>query len=165
MRLAQLNVAHARFPMDDPRMEGFTGRINAINTIADRSDGFIWRLVDDDETLDGAVNLRLPDDDKALVNMSLWRDMESLYQFVYKTVHVQLIQDRGNWFEAITQQHMALWWVADAHVPTLAEAAARLASLREQGPTPKAFDFDHPFDPEGELWKDPLEMRRSTNAR
>ena len=45
--LAQLNVGHARFPTDDPRMAEFMGALDAVNALAERSPGFVWRLQSD----------------------------------------------------------------------------------------------------------------------
>ena len=82
MQLAQLNIAEALYDADDARMDGFTGRIEVINALADRSPGFIWRLVDDDET-DGALSLRMEGEgDYTLVNMSVWASIENLFGFI-----------------------------------------------------------------------------------
>jgi len=45
VQLAQLNIAEALYGAEDGRMDGFTGRIDTINALADRAHGFIWRLV------------------------------------------------------------------------------------------------------------------------
>lgn len=42
--LAQINVSVSRYDLDDSRFEGFTRRIDAVNAIAERADGFVWRL-------------------------------------------------------------------------------------------------------------------------
>lgn len=150
MQLAQLNIAESRFPMDDSRMLPFTGRINAINAMADRSDGFIWRLTDDDPDMDGALNLTLPGDDNALVNMSVWTSLERLFGFVYKTAHAKVMTDNRDNFEDLAANHFVLWWVEDGHIPALTEAAQRLTHLREHGPSPYAFTFQVPFSESGE---------------
>lgn len=149
MQLAQLNVAESLYPVDDPRMIGFTGRIDVINALAERAPGFIWRLVDDNEEIDGALDLRLPGSETTLVNMSVWENVESLYHFVYKTAHAKVMKDRKDWFVTPTEQFMVLWWVADDHQPDRDEARAKLDYLRENGPTPDAFTFQIPFDETG----------------
>ena len=40
-----------------------------------------------------------------------------------------------------------LWWIPAGQVPTIEEAKARLAHLRDHGPTPAAFTFKRRFDP------------------
>lgn len=149
MQLAQLNIADGVVDMDHPQMARFTGRIDAINALADRADGFVWRLTDDDESVDGALSLRLPDDERALVNMSVWRDIDTLFAFVYKTAHAKVMVDNRDNFHDMPQSHMVLWWVDDGHIPTLLEAKSRLDMLRQYGPSPKAFDFNTPFDATG----------------
>ncbi len=150
MQLAQLNIAEGVISMDDPKMLPFTGRIDAINAMADRADGFIWRLTDEDEDVDGALSLRLPGDDQTLVNMSVWRDMESLFGFVYKTAHAKvMVANRENFID-MPKQHMVLWWVEDGHIPTLTEAKAKLDAIRANGPSPQGFDFNTPFSASGQ---------------
>ncbi|MDJ0920832.1 MAG: DUF3291 domain-containing protein [Henriciella sp.] len=149
MQLAQLNVAEALYPMDDPRMDGFTGPIEVINALAERSPGFVWRLEDDSER-DGALDLRLPGETDVLVNMSVWDDVDSLYHFVYKTAHAKLIRQREDWFVPMTQAILVLWWVPDGHIPDLHEANERLQHFRANGPTPHAFSFNLPFDEAGQ---------------
>ena len=45
---------------------------------------------------------------------------------------------------------MVLWWVEPGHIPSVAEAIERLERLRRDGPTPAAFTFRTPFDPEAD---------------
>ena len=45
--LAQLNIGRLRFPLDDPRMADFVDNLARVNAIADRAEGFVWRLQDD----------------------------------------------------------------------------------------------------------------------
>jgi len=110
VQLAQLNIAQGVAAMDDPQMQPFTGRIDAINGMADRADGFVWRLTDEDGDIDGALSLRLPDDEQTLVNMSVWRDIESLFGFVYKTAHAKVMTSNRDNFVTMPKQHMVLWY-------------------------------------------------------
>lgn len=149
MQLAQLNIAEAQYAVEDSRMEGFTGRVDFINAMADRSAGFIWRLKDDDAT-DGALSLRMEGmNDFTLVNMSVWTDVESLFQFVYKTAHAKVMQGKAEWFNPMSRNHMVLWWIEDGHIPSLDEAKEKLDAIRANGPSPEAFDFQTPFSEDG----------------
>ena len=84
-----------------------------------------------------------------LVNMSVWDDLESLRAFTYDTAHAAILRRRKEWFDAMTERHMVLWWIPAGHEPTLAEAEERLSRLRESGPTAEAFTFREPFDAPG----------------
>lgn len=130
-------------------MMPFTGRIDAINTLADRAPGFIWRLTDDDGDVDGALNLRLPGDENTLVNMSVWDSTESLFSFVYKTAHAKVMTNNRDNFTPFTSNHLVLWWVEEGHIPNLVEAKEKLDHLRAHGPSPAAFTFKIPFSETG----------------
>jgi hypothetical protein len=67
--VAQVNVGRVKAPLEDIRMAGFVTRLDEINALADHSPGFVWRL----QTSEGnATYLRPYDDDRILVNMSVW---------------------------------------------------------------------------------------------
>lgn len=149
MHLAQLNIARSLHPMDDPRMDGFTGRVNEINALADRTPGFVWRMVDDDDSLDGALSLRLPGDMHTLVNMSVWENIENLSNFIYQTAHKKVMKSNRDNFEKMSESHYVLWWIEKGHIPSLAEAKVRLDQFRAHGPAPAAFNFKTAFDAEG----------------
>jgi len=147
--LAELNIAEAFFPMDDPRMHGFTSRINTVNAMADRAGGFVWRLVDDDPDSDGAISLRPFENENMLVNMSVWEDVPSLYHFVYKTVHTKVMDGKPKWFAHLKSHNTVMWWVKAGHIPTLAEAKEKLALLDADGPSAAAFNFKDCYTPQG----------------
>lgn len=156
MQLAQLNIADAKFETEQPEMHGFTSRIDVINALADRSPGFVWRLVDDGPE-DGALSLRLEGHGPmTLVNMSVWESVEALYHFIYQTAHAKVMRDKGDWFDPMPKIHMVLWWVDDGHIPDLDEARAKLDLIRTAGPTPDAFSFTCPFDKDGTPMTPPM---------
>ncbi|MNO07514.1 hypothetical protein D3C81_2297360 [compost metagenome] len=58
-----------------------------------------------------------------------------------------------------------LWWVPKGHRPDVQEAAARLARLRETGPTPEAFTFRQTFlAPDRSMPFAPFEQERESQA-
>ncbi|PHR93351.1 MAG: hypothetical protein COA69_05285 [Robiginitomaculum sp.] len=143
--LAELNIAEAIYPMDDVRMDGFTSRIDAVNALADRADGFVWRLIDDNSELGGALSLRPFPNPNMLVNMSVWQDVQSLYDFVYKTVHTKVMDGKPAWFSHLKSHSTVMWWVPIGHVPSLEEAKEKLALLDNIGPSKDAFSFEQAF--------------------
>lgn len=144
--LAQLNIGVIRAPMDSPVMEGFASNLDRINTLAEATPGFVWRL----QTEEGdATAIRPFNDPNMLVNMSVWRDVESLNAYVYNSAHVELMRRRREWFERMTEAYLVLWWVPQGHRPSIKEAVERLRLLRAQGPSEHAFTFRQPFPPPG----------------
>jgi len=136
--LAQVNIARMLAPLTDPRMAGFVAGLDAINTLADSSPGFLWRL----QTPEGnATDIRPFEDDLIIVNLSLWASLADLSAFVYKSRHRQVLQQRQQWFQRFNGPYVALWWVPSGHIPTVEEAKERLAYLSGHGETPHAFSF------------------------
>ncbi|MFL5895165.1 MAG: DUF3291 domain-containing protein [Thermoleophilaceae bacterium] len=142
LHVAQLNIARAKAPIDDPLLADFMALLEPVNALADRSPGFVWRL--QDETGD-ATSIRAFGDDRLIVNMSVWESVEDLRAFVYKGLHVEVFRRRREWFDRFASMHLVLWWVEAGTVPTLDEAKARLDHLDAHGPTPYAFTFKRPF--------------------
>ena len=108
--LAQLNIALMKEPLESPAMAGFVDNLERINALADRSPGFVWRLQSDDGD---ATSVR-PLGELTLVNLSVWRDLESLNQFVYRSGHVEIMRRRKEWFERMGEAFVVLWWAARA---------------------------------------------------
>ena len=148
MNLAQLNVARLKYPFEDPRVADFADNLDRINALADRSDGFVWRLQDDGGN---AIDIQADADPMIVVNMSVWRDAESLERFVWNTVHKQFYRRRAEWFSTMKDQHLVMWWVQDGHVPRVEEGNARLEHLRVNGDSDFAFGWSHL--PHVKLWQ------------
>ncbi|MFF9340593.1 DUF3291 domain-containing protein [Streptomyces sp. NPDC014773] len=136
--LAQLNVATLRFPLDDPRMAPFVEMLDPVNAAADGTPGFVWRLVG--EGTPDATGLR-PAGEDVIVNLSVWENQEALWDFTYRSGHLEVMRRRRDWFARHVEAHLVLWWVPAGHVPTVAESLERLADLRAHGPSPRAFTF------------------------
>jgi len=141
--LAQLNIGVIKGPIDSPVMADFVANLDRINALAERTPGFVWRL----QTEEGnATAIRpYPENDNIAVNMSVWRDVESLGKYVYSSAHVEIMRRRREWFERMDQAFLVLWWVPKGHRPTVAEAVAKLDLLRAKGPTADAFTFRQAF--------------------
>ena len=137
--LAQLNIGRLLHPQDDPRVAGFMDNLALVNGLAERSDGFVWRLKGEG---DGATDIAAATHPGFIFNLTVWRDGEALKAFVFKTVHKKFLGRRENWFEKLATPHFVMWHVPAGHEPTLAEALDRLAILTREGPGERAFGWE-----------------------
>lgn len=140
--LAQVNIAKMLAPIDSPVMADFVANLDTINALAENNAGFVWRLKDESNN---ATAIKIFDDDFLIINMSVWKNNETLFQFVYESNHVEILKRRKEWFEKMPEMHMALWYVQAGHLPTVAEAIERLNYLRIHGETPFSFGFKKRF--------------------
>ena len=127
--------------MDGSVMAGFVAALEPINALADEAPGFVWRLQTDDGD---ATAIRPYEDDRIIVNMSVWESIEALRAFVYTSAHTSVMRSRKQWFEKL-DTYLALWWVPVGHEPTIEEARRRLEHLERQGSSPYAFTFRASF--------------------
>ena len=139
--LAQLNIAQLKAQLDSPQLADFVANLERINALAEAAPGYVWRLQDEA----GDATAIRPFGDEVLVNMSLWRDVQSLSDYVYKSAHTEMLKRRREWFDKVEQAHQVLWWVPVGHRPSVQEAAERLAHLRAHGATAHAFSFRQAF--------------------
>jgi heme-degrading monooxygenase HmoA len=156
--LAQVNVAYSRGAQDDPVMAEFIAQLDEINTLADRSPGFVWRYISD--TRDEAQ--REFEDGKVLFNLTVWESMEALHAFTYRTNHAKVFAARKKWFEDWKDSvrnvkelgegvpFLVLWWVPAGHIPSAKEGIEKLRLLGQKGPCPEAFTFKQAFSPAGQ---------------
>ena len=141
--LAQLNIAQMKFAIDDPAMAGFVDLLDEINALADAAPGFVWRL----QTEDGDATAIDFFGAETLVNMSVWQDIDSLHDYVYRSAHNQVMAKRRQWFQHMADAYSVLWWIPAGHLPTLTEAQQRLETLRQHGPGENAFTFKQRYQP------------------
>ena len=139
--LAELNIATLRAPLDSPELADFVANLDRINKLADDSPGFVWRL----QTEEGDATELRPLGENTIINLTVWRDIEALKDYVYRSAHVEFMRRRKEWFERMSDAYMVLWWVRAGHIPTLQEAIARLEHLRQHGPSAHAFTFRKAF--------------------
>jgi len=146
--IAQMNVATAVEALDHPQLADFVGQLDAVNALADGSPGFVWRLQCDSGN---ATDIQAGDDPRYIVNMSVWASVEALFAFTYQSAHRMVMARRRDWFQRPEGAYQVLWWVPEAHRPTVDEGLARLAKLNADGPTPEAFIFKARFPPPDEV--------------
>jgi hypothetical protein len=144
--LAQVNVGRIVGPLDSPELSSFVAELPTINALADRSPGFVWRLVD--EGGEDSTGVRPEEgDDLMIITLSVWESVEALRNFTYHSDHLRVLSRRREWFRRMGEAYVALWWVPEGHRPGVAEAMERIAMVREHGPGPRAFTFREPFPP------------------
>lgn len=102
----------------------------------------MWRLIGDNGD---ATSIRVGDDPNLIVNMSVWQSVEALFDYTYRSSHVEIMRRRREWFEPASASYLVLWWIPAGHIPTIDEAMARLDQLRADGPTANAFTFKRRF--------------------
>ncbi len=141
MHLAELNVGRLVAPTDDPRVAEFMANLDRINGLGKRMPGFVWMM----EGTAGAGNTEaaIDGDPQYVPNLTVWEDVQSLEKFVWGTLHRQFYERRAEWFDVLGEMHFVMWWVAQGHQPSLAEALERLAHRRAHGDTDHAFGWEH----------------------
>src|SRR3954465_2387038 len=110
-----------RGPIVSPVMREFADGFDPVNSLAERSAGFVWRLqtgghaplVEDDGGLGGG-------------NVALGAGYDALHDFVYRSPHAAFLRRRSRWFEPAPPPTTALWWGADDVRPDVPAARARL---------------------------------------
>ena len=140
LEIAQFNFARLKHPINDDRSKGFRDGTPVINMIARRSAGFVWVF----ESTGPAGTMVQPvwNDPLITINISVWKSLHTLETFVYTTLHKSYLKRANTWFEASEGPNMVLWWVAKDHRPTVDEAKDRLAMLKSDGASERAFDWE-----------------------
>jgi len=151
--LAQFNVAQLAAPLDSSQLAGFVDLLDPINELAERSPGCVWRYTTPGAT--DATGDRSRGDDE-IVNLSVWESRQALWDFAYRTRHLDVLCQRRQFFLPHTGAYLALWWIPAGTLPTVAEASRRLQLLDLEGPSPRAFTFKEAYEPDG------TPVRRST---
>jgi hypothetical protein len=141
--LAQINIGKITgVTINDPVMARFVAQLEEVNSLAEGSKGFVWRLKDENNN---ATHFNPFGDERIIVNMSVWETMEDLIAFVFKGRHAEVLRDRKEWFVNFGKPFTAFWYVPSGHIPTVEEAIERLTFLQENGPSEFAFDFKTRF--------------------
>jgi hypothetical protein len=140
-QLAQLNIAELKKPIDSPELSDFVNNLDRINQLAETSAGFVWRYeTNEEEAITDEVF-----GGNYIVNLSVWSDITSLHNYIYRSAHVEIMKRRKEWFHRMKEAYTVLWWVSSAHIPTTLEAKERLDSLHQNGPSQNSFTFKNPY--------------------
>ncbi len=139
--LAQLNVGRLLAPIDDPLIAGFVEQLDPVNAIADAAPGFVWRLQDDSGN---ATAIRPYEGPTVAVNYSIWATVEDLWNFVYRSRHLEPLRVRRSSFETPRRPT----WCCSGSRPASGPAGGGSGPPRppaRHGPTPYAFTFRERF--------------------
>ena len=142
--LAELNIARLRHSLDHQANTEFVSVLGVINELAELSPGFVWRLKDDSGRASSYIHAS--SDPLVIVNLTVWKDVESLRHFTYKSGHGAYFRRRREWFQPMDEPNMVCWWLPEDERPTLDDAMRRLERLRQHGPSGEAFLFSDPID-------------------
>jgi hypothetical protein len=124
--------------IDDPIMKEFVDNLDVVNGEAEKSEGFIWRLTDEEDnatSFDPYHNVRI------IINVSVWKDVDSLKNFIFKGSHLSFMRRRKEWFEKFGKAYFCMWRIEAGKVPTIEEAVDRLDHFQKHGSSDYAFDF------------------------
>jgi hypothetical protein len=149
--LAEFNLARLRRPLDHAETAEFVAALEPINALAEATPGFVWRLTDDEGNSASHVEVAEIADPLVIVNYSVWRDLESLRHYVFKSGHAMYLRRRRDWFEPGDGPTTVCWWtpagpVPDA-IPQVDEAHRRLVALRTSGPSADGWPLAQPWPP------------------
>jgi crotonobetainyl-CoA:carnitine CoA-transferase CaiB-like acyl-CoA transferase len=142
MHLAQLNIARLTKPLDHPDTADFIAGLVPINTLAESSPGFVWRMQGEGGD---ATDLRPHSDPDVIVNLTVWESAEALQDFVFRSAHTSFLRRRTEWFTSMEGPQVVAWWIPEGHRPTIDEAFERLERLAQHGPSHDAFTVTRPM--------------------
>src|SRR3954454_18388041 len=94
--IAQFNVARLLSPLDHPDTAEFVAALDPVNELADGAPGFVWRLKDEDDV---HVHDLRPFEADMIVTMSVWESADLLWDFVYRSGHLEYLRRRHDWFD------------------------------------------------------------------
>jgi hypothetical protein len=143
-QLAEINVARMKgVDKNDPIMKEFMDNLDAVNQLAESSEGFVWRLKDEGND---ATSFNPYNDEQIIINVSVWESIETMEQYVFKTFHSDFLRRRKEWFVKYGKANTAMWWVPAGIYPTIEQAVEKLDYLQKNGPSELVFDFKNKFN-------------------
>ena len=138
--IAAYNLADMRYPRSDSRMDGFFDNVDRMNALAERSPGFVWRLIEPPADLGEHRAAQVAG--TTLTTLSVWESIEALGDYVFNTIHVQMYLRRKEWFNSITRTHFVMWDVDAPNWPSEDDAKVRMAHYQKHGPSDYAFTWE-----------------------
>lgn len=91
--IAEFNISRLKAPLNSPIMKEFVDFLEPVNRFAEQGPGYIWRLT----APEGMASSHLPpayEDEMIVTNLTVWKDIDSLKNFTYPTVHTYFLRSR-----------------------------------------------------------------------
>ncbi len=142
-QLAEFNFGTLKYDWEDKRVSDFRNNLERVNRLASRADGYIWRMPDAE--MDAAQNEAggVFGNARTASTLSVWRDVDSLSNFVWKTIHKQFYDRKGEWYDPEGNGNFVMWWIPEGHKPTVAEGMERFNHMKLHGESDFAFGWSH----------------------
>ena len=136
MAIAQMNWGRLKYLLEDKRVIEFSKSLNEVYGLAENHPGFIWRISDNQS----ALQLSDLGFDKLISStVSAWKDIESLEDYTYNSLHGLYLKRSSEWFQKIDGPQLVIWNVENDNQPTFKELFDRLEHLKNNGPTDYAY--------------------------
>ena len=136
MAIAQMNWGKLKYPLMDIKMTEFRESLSEIYRLAENYPGFIWRIPDHQSELQ---LFDLGFDKLISSTVSVWKDIESLKDYTYNSLHGVYLKRSLEWFKKIDGPQLVIWNVENDDQPTFKESFYRLEHLKNNGPTDYAY--------------------------
>lgn len=136
-----LNRGYLRGPFGSAEVAEFETNIDLVNSVAQRSPGYVANVDVDAEEAREVFFWPEADLNRVAITISVWTDPHLLNAFVHKTIHGRFLTRRHEWFRPMDGPSYVVWPIKTGHLPDLAEAKAAYDRLASSGPGPEAFDF------------------------
>lgn len=130
MALAQMNWGRLRYALDDPRMSELRRSMAKVYALAETHSGFIWRIPD---IVAAAELADLGYDSKLSATVSVWKDVASLRDYTFNSLHGVYLERASEWFEPVAGRQLVMWNVDATARPSFREAF-KMLDMRNQEP-------------------------------
>ena len=139
MAIAQMNWGRLKFSLKDKRMAEFADSLNEVYSLAENHPGFIWRM-SDKQSESQLADLGF---DKFISStVSVWKDINSLKDYTYNSLHGVYLKRSSEWFKKIDGPQLVIWNTDNDAKPTFKESFNRLEYLKNNGSTDYAYSWE-----------------------
>ena len=134
-----MNWGRLKFSLEDKRMKEFAESLNEVYGLAENHPGFIWRI-SNDQSKSQLSDLGF---DKLIsTTVSVWKDITSLKDYTYNSLHGFYLKRSSEWFKKIEGPQLVIWRVENNDQPTFKESFDRLKYLKDNGSSDYAYGWE-----------------------